>query len=105
MSMIESVTTCLKKYADFSGRASRSEYWYFWLLYFIVDVASRVSVHMIPLYLLFVLVELALIIPLLAVSARRLHDTNRSAWWMLLPVVNIVFYCQATAQKSGTSQT
>ena len=59
MKFQEAVETCLKKYADFEGEATRSEYWWFALFIFIVGI-------------------------------RRLHDTNRSGWWLLVGLVPFV---------------
>jgi uncharacterized membrane protein YhaH (DUF805 family) len=95
MSFSDAVTTVLtKKYADFSGRARRSEYWWFALaelvvlgLLFALGRASSI------LMILYYLAALAVIIPALAVGIRRLHDTGRSGWWILLgviPIVNLV---------------
>ena len=74
MSFTESIKICLQKYVDFNGRASRSEYWWFVLL--------TVAVRFIPI--IGWLIWLALILPSLSVQARRLHDMERSAWWLLL---------------------
>lgn len=84
----------LKKYADFKGRARRKEYWLFILLYsicyfiaFLIDVASG------ALIIFTTIVALGLLIPLISVAVRRLHDTDRSGWWFLLgfvPFANIV---------------
>ena len=84
----------LKKYAVFSGRASRKEYWLFalWNLP-IMFVLLMIAIELYGLYYLGVLV------PYLAVGVRRLHDTNRSGWWLLLAIVPfagialIVFFC------------
>jgi len=82
MQMSAAVKTCLAKYADFEGRASRPEYWWFLLVVLLGSaITSLISVR---IYTLFTLVTL---IPLLAVGARRLHDTNRSGWWQLLALV------------------
>ena len=72
----------LKKYAVFSGRASRKEYWLFalWNLP-IMFVLLMIAIELYGLYYLGVLV------PYLAVGVRRLHDTNRSGWWLLLAIV------------------
>jgi uncharacterized membrane protein YhaH (DUF805 family) len=99
------VKTCLIKYANFSGRASRSEYWYFALFYLIVDLVAIVidaavsGMHgFSPVSLI---VSIALFLPSMAVLFRRLHDTDRSGWWSLIGlvplvggVVLIVFLCQ-----------
>ena len=84
---------CLKHYADFSGRASRSEFWYFRLfnvltfigIYLIIMAIKRVIG--IDLGFLRVVYPIALLIPNFAVTARRLHDTNRSGWWQLLTII------------------
>ncbi len=89
MNMFDAIETCFRKYADFDGRASRKEFWYFWLFFVIVDYV--ISLTRTPVL---TIVVLAIWIPLLAVNARRLHDSNHSAWWMLCPIYNIVLYCQ-----------
>ena len=80
MTFTESVKTCFQKYIDFSGRASRSEYWWFFLFTFIV----RIVTFWIP-FIGFI-IALGLLLPSLSVTVRRLHDTNRTGWWVLLPV-------------------
>jgi uncharacterized membrane protein YhaH (DUF805 family) len=97
----------LRKYADFNGRARRAEYWLFVLLYSVLfgipygagaAVGEGAPLYL-PLALVAMVVALALIIPSLAVAVRRLHDTGRSGWWVLLafvPLVGLVllvFYC------------
>tara|TARA_B100000945_G_C20138009_1_gene482617 strand:- start:151 stop:522 length:372 start_codon:yes stop_codon:yes gene_type:complete len=80
---------CTKKYADFKGRASRSEYWWFQLFYVIVSFVAIIfdgmyldnSQSMGPVELISTLL---LLLPALAVFARRLHDVGRSGWWMLV---------------------
>ncbi len=73
--------TCLKKYADFSGRARRSEFWWYRLAVFLILAAGAIVTHGSALT---DLVSLAFFLPDLAVSTRRLHDLNRSGWWVLL---------------------
>ena len=90
MSFVQSVETCLKKYADFSGRASRSEYWWFFLFNFLMStvgsIADRILLGTEPdsTGIIATLVTLGLLLPSLAVGARRLHDINKSGWWQLL---------------------
>jgi len=89
MDMQKSIKTCFSKYANFNGRASRSEYWWFQLFYLIVAFVAVIfdamyidnSQTMGPLELV---TTLALLLPALAVTARRLHDVGRSGWWMLI---------------------
>lgn len=104
-----SVFQALKRYADFTGRSDRPEYWLFFLFVILVafgfgilnvvlsGASGQPNGLVMGLYGIFIL---AIIIPSLAVGFRRLHDTNRSAWWILisfLPLVGsiilIVFYC------------
>ena len=88
MNFQTSVKTCFKKYTTFSGRASRSEFWYFYLfnygLYAILIISAiNISLIFIWLYLGFFL---ATFIPFLAATARRLHDVNKSGWFQILPL-------------------
>jgi uncharacterized membrane protein YhaH (DUF805 family) len=84
-----------EKYADFSGRAPRPEYWWFVLanivLYFvatIIDSLLGLNTMIAGIYgPLTLIVAFGLLIPGLAAAVRRLHDTNRSGWWMLLVIV------------------
>jgi uncharacterized membrane protein YhaH (DUF805 family) len=84
----------LKRYADFSGRSRRKEYWLFVLLLIIVnlianfiDTATGMAGWLGPYGPLAALIGVATLIPSIAVGVRRLHDTNRSGWWMLIGVV------------------
>jgi uncharacterized membrane protein YhaH (DUF805 family) len=82
----------LKKYADFSGRAQRSEYWYFFLFYLLIYLGLIVAGQVIGnlgsiLALLFLL---AMMIPSLSVGVRRLHDTDRSGWWLLISLIPLI---------------
>jgi uncharacterized membrane protein YhaH (DUF805 family) len=75
---VEAIKVCLTKYVDGKGRASRSEYWYFALFTFIVDVATGGFA------------AILWVLPSITVSVRRLHDIGKSAWallWVLLPVI------------------
>jgi uncharacterized membrane protein YhaH (DUF805 family) len=85
----------LKKYAVFSGRARRKEYWMFILFNLIIAfVLGFVEGIVGGKGLLGNLYTLAMIIPGIAVGVRRMHDTDRSGWWLLLPIVNLVFLIQ-----------
>ena len=108
MGFKEAIQTVYSKYATFQGRATRSEYWYFYLFFVIVDIALLYGSAIIgsifngiegfaegmtvgtALYGIFALVS---VIPSLAVGVRRLHDTNRSGWnllWGLLPIIGAI---------------
>lgn len=99
MTFGSAVRSVLTQYATFTGRARRSEYWFFVLFTLLVYLAASVvdAVLGIPVFTL--IVVLGLLVPTLAVSVRRLHDTGRSGWWVLLSfvpfggIVLIVFDC------------
>ena len=86
MDFKQSVTTCLqKKYVDFSGRAGRPEFWWFFLFQVIVFVVTGLVSDM-----LYWLAFLGLFLPGLAVGARRLHDIGKSGWFLLLGLVPVL---------------
>jgi uncharacterized membrane protein YhaH (DUF805 family) len=102
MSFSDAIKSAFSKYATFSGRARRSEYWWFVLFYAIVYVvAAGLDALLFGNRSVFeALVWLALILPGLAVTIRRLHDTDRTGWWVflsLIPLVGaiilIIWYC------------
>lgn len=96
----------LKKYAVFEGRARRKEYWMFVLFNVLIGFALRVAEAVSGAfsssnqYVLASLYSLAVLLPTAALGVRRLHDTGRSGWWMLIifiPLVNLIllaFYIQ-----------
>jgi uncharacterized membrane protein YhaH (DUF805 family) len=77
----------LKRYANFSGRAPRAEYWWFWLGYVLLDVVLQILVRISPLFGLLGFLYLGLIIPMVAVGVRRIHDIDRTGWWLAAPLV------------------
>lgn len=81
-------------YANFNGRARRKEYWYFVLANFLISIVTNVLVFVSDsLSFVGIIVGLALFIPSLAVTIRRLHDTNKSGWYLLLGLIPLVnFY-------------
>ena len=90
----DAIGTCWNNYANFHGRASRSEYWWFYLFVFIFSCVPLIG-----------LASIILIIPQLAVTARRLHDINRSGWWMLLwftgfGIITLIIMLAQPSQRS-----
>ncbi|NJL46768.1 MAG: DUF805 domain-containing protein [Leptolyngbyaceae cyanobacterium SM2_5_2] len=87
----------LKKYAVFSGRAHRTEFWMFFLFNFIISFGLGLievilgEVTNTNQSVLSTIYSLAVLIPNLAVGVRRMHDTDHSGWWLIVPVVNLVF--------------
>ena len=87
MQFDEAVKICFSKYADFDGRADRSEFWWFWLfsvlcIVYLFALGSTVSG----------LVSLGLMLPSLSCGARRLHDIDCSGWWQLLLLTGIGWF-------------
>jgi len=79
-----------KKYADFTGRARRTEYWMFVLFSIIIMVGIAIVDALITGGLLGIIYALAILIPSIAIAVRRLHDTNRSGWWVLITLVPFI---------------
>lgn len=110
MSFKDAVQTVLTtKFATFGGRARRSEFWWFALFNLIASVVVGIIDLALDTQILGWILTLALLVPSLAVGARRLHDTNRSGWWQLLhlilffgTVVLIVFWVQEG--QAGSNQ-
>ncbi|MFK7862100.1 MAG: DUF805 domain-containing protein [Granulosicoccus sp.] len=91
MTFSESIKHVLSNYAKFEGRAARSEFWWFALFSFLVQiVASILDATVGGVGIFGLLASLALLIPSLSVGARRLHDTNRSGWWLLISLVPLI---------------
>jgi uncharacterized membrane protein YhaH (DUF805 family) len=96
MGLQEAISTCFSKYVDFQGRAARPEYWY-WVLFIVVVAIILQVLGAIILGsqsgaggILAGLFYLATLLPGLGVSVRRLHDTDRSGWFLLLGFIPII---------------
>ncbi|WP_431258916.1 DUF805 domain-containing protein [Roseateles chitinivorans] len=85
MNFSDSIQTCLRKYADFTGTASRPEFWWFFL--FLALGSAILGVFSDKLSLVFTLLTL---LPNIAVNARRLHDIDRSGWWQLVWFIPLI---------------
>ncbi|WP_250450327.1 DUF805 domain-containing protein [Caballeronia sp. ATUFL_M2_KS44] len=99
MNFSQAIRSAFSKYATFDGRARRAEYWYYNLLIALLNIGIVLlgvsgGEHMTGLVIgLQVIIGLGTFLPSLAVCARRLHDTDRSGWWMfvsLIPVVGLI---------------
>ncbi len=83
----------LRQYADFTGRARRKEYWMFALVSTIISVVLAIFASALSLHNVLspgLLYSLAVLLPTLAVSVRRLHDTGRSGWWLLISIIPLI---------------
>ena len=85
MTFVESISTCFAKYADFNGRAQRPEFWWWVLFVFLVNVITGMISPLVS-----TVFSLATLLPCLAVTARRLHDINRSGWWQLIGLIPVI---------------
>lgn len=77
-------------YADFKGRASRRQFWMFALVYFLLSIVVGIIDGLIGMQIIGIIFTFALIVPILALTARRLHDIGRSGWWQLLGLVPFI---------------
>lgn len=99
MNLTQAIKSVFKKYAAFSGRASRSEFWYWQLFCLVFSIVSSVLDALVfhasspgsfqPISTIFMLI---IFLPSLAVSVRRLHDVDRSGWWLLISLTFIGFF-------------
>jgi uncharacterized membrane protein YhaH (DUF805 family) len=98
LTFLEAVGICLRKYADFNGRASKTEYWWFFLFVNAICWPLRELDH-----LTFALAFWATILPHIAVAVRRLHDTGKNGWYILvgsIPVVGWIILLYLLMQDS-----
>ena len=100
MTFIESIKTCFKKYITIKGRAPRSEYWWFQAMFvpfflFVVIMSEAENLEssselIIWFYLLCFVIVIISLIPVITVTIRRFHDTNKSGWYFLLGFIPLV---------------
>ncbi|HTH82996.1 MAG TPA: DUF805 domain-containing protein [Mucilaginibacter sp.] len=83
----------LSNYAVFSGRARRSEYWYFVLFNLIIYIVLAVIGAALKFTILPTIYNLAVVIPSIAVGVRRMHDVGKSGWFILIPIYNLILAC------------
>ncbi|WP_051538141.1 DUF805 domain-containing protein [Butyrivibrio proteoclasticus] len=109
MSFGEAISSVFSHYADFSGRARRSEFWFFYLFTSIIEGVLYILALMSNVFAVLLLIStLALFIPSLSVAVRRLHDTGRSGAWILIAlipfgrIIRLVFYCSDS--EAGCNQ-
>lgn len=103
MNMIDWYKTVLQKYAVFDGRARRSEYWYFFLVNFIVSMILTFVDGALGLMSFGVstVYSLAVLVPSIAVAIRRMHDVGKSGWFILIPIYNLILACTEGEQGSN----
>jgi uncharacterized membrane protein YhaH (DUF805 family) len=103
MNFGQAISVCLSNYATFTGRASRPEFWWFFLFQILVSIAASMLGDVVA-----GLVSLGLLLPALAVGTRRLHDIGKSGWWQLIMLtgigllVLIYWWVQPTAEGGNS---
>jgi len=91
MSFEHAIRTCLQlKYLQFNGRASRSEYWWFFLFSFLALQAAAVLDAVVGVFIFYFATVLLLALPTLSACVRRLHDLDRSGWWILIVLIPFI---------------
>jgi uncharacterized membrane protein YhaH (DUF805 family) len=84
MNFVQAIQSGIGKYVQFGGRASRSEYWYWTLFSLLLSIAASIVDGLFGTDIVSLIVGVALFLPGLAMSARRLHDIDRTFWWVLI---------------------
>lgn len=102
---LASIKFTLRKYATFDGTASRSEYWYFFLFGSILNLATYLTNSIDPNSIIDIVVTLAIFLPNLGVSIRRMHDTDHSGWFILVPFYSIYLFLKATTPNRWSTVT
>lgn len=90
VSMGEAVTLFFTNYVNFSGRSNRGEYWWAFLAIFLISLGLSILDMALGIGLLGGLFSLATLLPGLAIGARRLHDIDKSGWWLLIGLIPLV---------------
>ena len=91
MGLQESIVTCFSKYVEFTGRASRSEYWYWVLFVVVVSLVLQMAGHLVHARgVLAGIFHLAVLLPGIAVGVRRLHDVDKSGWLALIAFIPLI---------------
>lgn len=108
VNITDAVKLFFKNYANFSGRSTRSEYWWVTLFLFIIGLVFGGLINAVPFFkIIYYIIYIAIIIPSLSLGVRRLHDTGKSGFWLfigLIPLVGeiilIVFFCMPSVNDN-----
>ena len=104
----EAISSGFSHYVGFSGRASRSEFWYWYLFVLILSIVGNIIDAVIGMPIFGAIVSLGLLLPNIAMNIRRLHDIDRTGWWILIAftgigaILLIVWACMKGTTGSNT---
>jgi len=113
MNFFEAIKSCFTKYVTFAGRASRAEFWYFFLFYIICNtIAPIMDIFIFDTFygMFFWIVYIITLFPYISVWVRRLHDINRSGWWTIpititsIVVVGLIWFIIWSCKKSVSEE-
>lgn len=90
MNFVDSIKLGFSNYVNFTGRACRSEYWYWALFVLIGFIVAEIIDAVIGVAVFYTLFALAVLLPNIAIGVRRLHDLDRSGWWLLLGLIPLI---------------
>ena len=90
MNFTQAISSGFSNYVNFAGRAIRSEYWYWVLFVIVVSIVASIIDAVLGTTLFNPIFSLAVLLPSIAVGVRRLHDLDRSGWWLLLSLIPLI---------------
>ena len=107
MNMGQAISSGFKRYVDFQGRSARSEYWWWTLFVFLVNIFATIidSGTSMDLGIASIIATLVLLLPGIGMSIRRLHDVDRSGWWLFIffvPIVGLILLLVWACSKGTT---
>jgi len=101
--VMEYFIDAFRKYADFSGRATREQYWMYILIYVVISVVLSIIDAAMATVVLSAIFSVVMLVPSISIATRRLHDTGRSGWWQLIgliPLLGIIILIVLLVQDS-----
>jgi uncharacterized membrane protein YhaH (DUF805 family) len=99
--MLNTFMGSLKKYVDFSGRATRKEFWTYVFFYYLLSFSAGLIDGFLQLDFVGSLVVLGLTIPYISCAARRMHDVGKSGWFMIVPIYNFILALTPTVPEKS----
>lgn len=101
--MFDSISSTLKKYVDFQGKATRKEFWLFVLFVYIAVFIGGFIDGLLGTEFIGNLILLSLILPYLAVAVRRMHDVGKAGWYIIVPFYNFILACSSSKSSDSSS--